>query len=82
MRSLGGSGRSRREADVVLEALQTSASQVQDLVLEGPYGSSSLAASLSSMAELIEEHVNAVAANESVGVPSLCWLLPCCSSQS
>jgi hypothetical protein len=63
MRSLGGSGRSRREANAELEALWTSATQVWDLVLEGPYESSSLVASLSLAAELIEEHVNAVAAN-------------------
>jgi hypothetical protein len=63
MRSLGGSGWSRREADAELEAFRTSATQVWDLVLEGPYGSSSLVASLSLVAELIEEHVNVVSAN-------------------
>jgi hypothetical protein len=57
----------RREMDVNLEALGSFAAQVWELVLERPDGTSSLEASLSSSTELIEDHIDAVAAN------GVCW---------
>jgi hypothetical protein len=53
----------RREADATLEASQALAARIQDLVLGGDDGLSSLAASLSSVVELLEGHVDAAAAN-------------------
>jgi hypothetical protein len=44
-----------KEADVELECLQNSAARVHDLVLGGSTGMSSLAASMSSALELIED---------------------------
>jgi hypothetical protein len=52
-----------REVDAELEVLQNSAARILDLVLGAPVGTSSLAASLSSAAKLIEDWVNAAAAN-------------------
>jgi hypothetical protein len=51
------------EVDAELEALWTSATWVQDLVLHNVDGPSSLAASLSTVAELLEGRVDASAAN-------------------
>jgi hypothetical protein len=45
------------EVDAELEALWSFAALVRDLVLEGHGGTSSLAALLSSVVELIEHHV-------------------------
>jgi hypothetical protein len=52
-----------RVAVIELRALQSSAARVQDLVLKGSDEASSLAASLSSAADLIEGRVQAAAAN-------------------
>jgi hypothetical protein len=49
--------------DAELEVLHNSAARILDLVLGVPVGTSSLAASLSSAAKLIEDWVNAAAAN-------------------
>jgi hypothetical protein len=51
------------EADTDLEALQNSTVRVQDLVLEWADEPSSLAAMLSSTAELLDGHINAAATN-------------------
>jgi hypothetical protein len=51
------------EADAELEGLQNSATQVQDLVLGGSVGTSSLAVPLSSVVELIEDRVDAATTN-------------------
>jgi hypothetical protein len=53
----------RREMDAELEALQTLVVWVQDLVLDNADGPSSLAASLSTVVELLEGQVNAAATN-------------------
>jgi hypothetical protein len=53
-----------REAVVKLRALQSSVARVWDLVLKRFDKTSSLVVSLSSATDLIEGHVNAVAANE------------------
>jgi hypothetical protein len=53
----------RREADTKLEAPRSSATQVQNLMLERSDRTSPLAASLSSMVELIEDRIDTVAAN-------------------
>jgi hypothetical protein len=50
-----------------LEALRTSATQVRDLVLDGADRLSSLVASLSTVAEMLEGHVDVMAANR------VCW---------
>jgi hypothetical protein len=55
------------EADVELEALQTSATQVRDLVLGSTNGLSSLATSMSVPVELLEGRIDATAAN------GACW---------
>jgi hypothetical protein len=52
------------EVDAELEALRSSATRVRDLVLERDDRPSSLMASLSSMAELLEDRIDVVAANE------------------
>jgi hypothetical protein len=52
-----------REVDAELEALRASAAQVQDLVLGGVDGPSSLAASVSTTAELLEDRIDATTAN-------------------
>jgi hypothetical protein len=57
----------RQGVDVDLEALWNSSTQVQDLVLEQVDGPSSLVAVLSSVAELLEGHIDAAGANRS------CW---------
>jgi hypothetical protein len=49
----------RREADAELEALWTSVAWVRDLVLESADGPSSLAASLSTVAELFKGWIDA-----------------------
>jgi hypothetical protein len=53
----------RCQMDVELEALRTSASFVWDMILGDASGSSSLAASLSIVAEEVEKWVNAAATN-------------------
>jgi hypothetical protein len=53
----------RLEVDTELEALRSPAARVWDLGLERPDGTSSLAMSLSSAVELIEDCINATAAN-------------------
>jgi hypothetical protein len=53
----------RREADTKLEAPRSSTTQVQNLMLERSDRTSPLAASLSSMVELIEDRIDTVAAN-------------------
>jgi hypothetical protein len=53
--------------DSELEALWTSATRVQDLVLHSIDGPSSLVASLSMVEELLEGRINVAAANEA------CW---------
>jgi hypothetical protein len=53
----------RKEAHAELEALQTSTAQVQDLVLGGADGPSSLAASMSAVAKMLEGRIDAAAAN-------------------
>jgi hypothetical protein len=53
----------RKEADAELEALQTSTAQVQDLVLGGADGPSSLAASMSAVVKMLEGRIDAAAAN-------------------
>jgi hypothetical protein len=53
----------RWEVDAELEALQTLAAWVQDLVLDNADGKSSLAASLSTVVELLEGQVDIAAAN-------------------
>jgi hypothetical protein len=52
-----------RHVDADLEALRTSVAQVWDLVLDSIDGPSSLAASLSMMAELLKGQIDAAAAN-------------------
>jgi hypothetical protein len=52
-----------REANAELEGLRSSATQVRDLVLGGPTGTSSLDALLPSVTELIEDRVDVAAAN-------------------
>jgi hypothetical protein len=51
------------EVDTMLEALQSSTTWVPDLMLEGLGEMSSLAASLYSAVELIEDRLHAVTAN-------------------
>jgi hypothetical protein len=53
--------------DAEFETLRSSAARVQELVLDGPRGTSSLATSLSSAVELIEDCVDAAATNR------VCW---------
>jgi hypothetical protein len=73
----------RQEADADLEALRTSSSWVQELVLDGADGPSSLVVSLSRAAKLLEGHVGTEAANGgSTGGPSRRWLWPCHTFQS
>jgi hypothetical protein len=67
----------RQEADVELEALRTSATWLRDLVLDGADGSSSLAASLTTVMKLLEGHIDAAAANGSARGPGRHWLPPC-----
>jgi hypothetical protein len=50
--------------DTELEVLLTSAAQVKNLVLDNANGSSSMAASLSMVAELLEDWVDATATND------------------
>jgi hypothetical protein len=57
----------RREEDAELEASWTSVVRVQDLVLGSVDGPSSLAASMSTVAELLEVWIDAAAAN------GVCW---------
>jgi hypothetical protein len=56
-----------REEDAELEALWILVVRVQDLVLGGIEGPSSLGASMSMVAELLEGRINAVATN------GVCW---------
>jgi hypothetical protein len=51
------------EVDGEVEALQSSVAQVWDLVLERPDMTSSLAVALSSVAEFIDNHIDAPVAN-------------------
>jgi prophage DNA circulation protein len=51
------------DVDAELEGFWSSATQVQNMVLGGPTGTSSLVASLSSAVELIKGRINIVAAN-------------------
>jgi hypothetical protein len=53
----------RRQVNAELEALRTSAARVQDLVLDNIDGPSSLAMSLSMVAELLEGQINVTSAN-------------------
>jgi hypothetical protein len=53
----------RRQVNAELEALQTSAARVQDLVLDNIDGPSSLATSLSMVAELLEGQIDVTTAN-------------------
>jgi hypothetical protein len=53
----------RRQVDAELETLWTSAAFVYDLILGNASGSSSLAASLPMVVEVVEKWVNAAAAN-------------------
>jgi hypothetical protein len=62
-RQLGVELATRWEADAELEALRISAAWVQDLVLGGVNGTSSLAASMSMTAELLEGRIDIGAAN-------------------
>jgi hypothetical protein len=55
------------QVDTELEALQTSATRVQDLVLDSIDGPSSLVVSLSMVAELLEGRIDATATNR------VCW---------
>jgi hypothetical protein len=50
-----------REVDIELDGLWNSVAHVWDLVLGGPIGTSSWAASLSLAAELIEDHADTMA---------------------
>jgi hypothetical protein len=52
-----------REVETKLEALRSSTTQVWDLVLGGTDGSSLLATSMSTVAELLESCIDAAAAN-------------------
>jgi hypothetical protein len=63
VRYLGAKLATRREADDELEALRSLVASVRDLMLDRANGPSSLVASLSAVAELLEDRVNAVAAN-------------------
>jgi hypothetical protein len=63
-RWLGVDLAARREVDAELEALRTSAGRVRDLVLDNIDGSSSLAASLSMVVELLECRIDIAATNE------------------
>jgi hypothetical protein len=60
---LGMEFAARREVDVELEALRNLAARVWDLVLHNVDGPSSLAASLSMVAELLEGRVDVATAN-------------------
>jgi hypothetical protein len=51
------------EVDIELEALWSSTTWVWDLMLERADRTSSLVVSLSSLAELLEDHIDVVAAN-------------------
>jgi hypothetical protein len=53
----------RHQVDAELEALRPSAALVRDLVLADVDGASSLAASLSMVAELLESQIDTVATN-------------------
>jgi hypothetical protein len=70
------------EAYVELEALQTLAVRVQDLVLGSDNGSSSLVASMSVATKLLEGRIDASAANRVLGGLVLHWLPSCHISQS
>jgi hypothetical protein len=69
------------EVVVELRALQRSTTHVQDLVLKGSDKTSSLAVSLSLAVDLIEGHINDVAANK-VGGGGWYGLPPCHTSLS
>jgi hypothetical protein len=60
---LGAEDAARREADAELEALRTSATRVWNLVLERADGTSSLAVSLSSEVELLDDRIDTTVAN-------------------
>jgi hypothetical protein len=62
-----------READAEMEALRTAAARVQGLVLDNADRPTSLAASMSTVVELL---------TGSAGGPVLHWLPPCCIFQS
>jgi hypothetical protein len=64
---LGVKQAARWEVDAELEALQSSVAQFCDLVLEMADEMSSLVASLSSVVELPEDHIDAMIAND------VCW---------
>jgi hypothetical protein len=63
-RWLGVDLAAQREVDAELEALRTSVGRVRDLVLDNIDGSSSLAASLSMVVELLECRIDIAATNE------------------
>jgi hypothetical protein len=63
-RQLGEELAAQQEVDTELEVLLTSAAQVKNLVLDNANGSSSMAASLSMVAELLEDWVDATATND------------------
>jgi hypothetical protein len=68
--------------DAELETLRTLVARVQDLVLGGAGGPSSLAASMSTMVEQLEGQIDNTAANVVHWGPVLHWLQLCCTSQS
>jgi hypothetical protein len=53
----------QQEADAELEALRTAATRVLELVPDNVNGSSSLAASMSAVVELLEDRIDATATN-------------------
>jgi hypothetical protein len=53
----------RREVDAELEALLTTAVRVRDLVLDNADGLSSMAASMSTVVELLEGRIDTAATN-------------------
>jgi hypothetical protein len=62
-RQLGAELAAWREADAELEALRTLTVQIRDLVLDTADGLSCLAASMSTVVELLEGHIDAATAN-------------------
>jgi hypothetical protein len=70
----------QREADAKLEALWTLVARVQDLELDRADRSSSLPASLSTAAELLDGWVDTAAANKVRWGLDQHWLPPCRAS--
>jgi hypothetical protein len=81
-RQLGAELAAWQEVDAKLEALQTSATQVRDVVLDNADGPSSLAASMPTAVELLDSGWTPRPLTRFAGGPILHWLLPCCISQS